>query len=136
MARKERSGAIVDGLFAAWERELPRLSGKSKLAEAIRYGISRRAALERFLADGRIEIDSNIVERTIRPHAIIRKNSLFAGSDGGGRAWATIATVLTTAKLNGVDPYAWLKLTLERIAAGWPNHDLNALMPWNYPAKA
>ena len=69
--------------------------------------------------------------------APIRKNSLFAGSDGGGRAWATIATVLTTAKLNGVDPYAWLKLTLERIAAaGWPNHDLNALMPWNYPAKA
>ena len=115
---------------------MPRLSGKSKLAEAIRYGISRRTALQRFLANGRIEIESNIVERTIRPHAITRKNSLFAGSDGGGRAWATIATVLTTAKLNGVDPYAWLKLTLERIAAGWPNRDIDALMPWNYPANA
>jgi transposase len=65
---------------------LPRLSGKSKLAEAIRYAISRRTVLERFLGDGRIEIDSNIVERLIRPQAITRKNALFAGSDGGGRA--------------------------------------------------
>ena len=72
-------------LFEAWERELPCLSGKAKLAEAIRYVISRRTALKRFLADGRIEIDSNIVERTIRPHSITRKNALFAGSDGGGR---------------------------------------------------
>jgi transposase len=135
-AREKYSVAIVNDLFAAWEHELPRLSSKSKLAEAIRYGISRRTVLERFLADGRIEIDSNIVERTIRPHAITRKNSPFAGSDGGGRAWATIATLLTTAKLNGVDPYAWLKLTLERIAAGWPNSDLDSLMPWSYLAKA
>ena len=106
IAREKHSVAIVNDIFAAWERELPRLSGKSKLAEAIRYGLSRRIVLERFLADGRIEINSNIVERTIRPHAITRKNSLFAGSDGGGRAWATIATVLTTAKLNGVESYA------------------------------
>jgi transposase len=75
---------------------------------------------------------SNIVERTIRSHAITRKNALFAGSDGGGKTWATITTVLTTAKLNGVDPYAWLKLTLERIAARWPNRNLDALMPWNH----
>ena len=109
-------------------RELRRLSGKSKLAEAIRYGISRRTALQRFLADGRIQIDTNIVERTIRPHAITRKNGMFAGSDGGGRAWASIATALTAAKLNGVDPYAWLKFTLERIATGRPNRDLDALM--------
>lgn len=133
--RRQRSRTIADGLFALWERELPRLSGKSKLAEAIRYAISRRAVLERFLDDGRIEIDSNIVERLIRPQAITRKNVLFAGSDGGGRAWATIATVLTTAKINGVDPYAWLKLTLERLAAGWPNRDLDALMPWNCQAQ-
>lgn len=134
--RQKRSLVIVQDLFEALERELPRLLGKSKLAEAIRHAIGRRTALERFLADGRVEIDSNIVERTIRPHAITRKNALFAGSDGGGRTWATITTVLTTAKLNGVDPYAWLKLTLERIAAGWPNRDLDALMPWNYPADA
>ena len=91
-------------------------------------------ALERFLDDGRVEIDSNIVELLIRPQVITRKNAIFSGSDGGGRAWATIATLLTTAKINGADPYAWLKLTLERLAARWPNRDLDALMPWNYQA--
>jgi transposase len=130
--RAERSRPIVAELFAMLDRELPRLSGKSKLAEAIRYTLSRRAALERFLADGRIEIDSNIVERAIRPQTITRKNALFAGSDGGGRAWATIATLLTTAKLNGVDPHAWLTLTLQRIAGGWPNTQIADLMPWNF----
>ncbi|SDG54284.1 transposase domain-containing protein, partial [Pelagibacterium luteolum] len=98
----------------------------------IRYTLARRAVLERFLVDGRIEIDSNIVERAIRPQTITRKNSLFAGSDGGGRSWATIATLLTTAKMNGVDPHAWLTQTLERIANGWLNSDIDALMPWNY----
>ena len=130
--RAERSSPIVAELFAMLDRELPRLSGKSKLAEAIRYTSSRRAAFERFLTDGRIEIDSNIVERTIRPQAITRKNSLFAGSDGGGRAWATIATLLTTAKMNSVDPNAWLTQTLQRIAGGWPNSQIADLMPWNF----
>lgn len=72
---------------------------------------SRRAALERFLADGSIEIDSNIFERAVRPQTITRKYALVAGSDGGGRVWATIATLLTTAKMNGVDPHAWLTQT-------------------------
>ena len=103
-----------------------------KLAEAIRYALRRRDDLERFLDDGRIEIDTNIVERAIRPQTITRKNALFAGSDGGGRTWATIATLLTTAKLNAVDPYAWMRTTLERIADGWPNRDIDALMPWNH----
>jgi transposase len=118
--------------FEPWERELPRISGKSKLAEAIRYARSHRAALLLFLDDGRVEIDSNIVERAIRPQAIVRKNSLFAGSAGGGRTWASIATMLQTCKMNGVDPYAWAKLTLERIANRWPNSDIEALMPWNF----
>ncbi|MER8459020.1 transposase, partial [Mesorhizobium sp. M1300] len=131
-ARQEKSAVIVAALFALWEKELPKLSGKSKPAEAIRYALGRRAALERFLTDGRIEIDSNTVERAIRPQTITRKNSLFAGSDGGGRTWATIATLLTTAKMNQVDPHAWLTLTLERIANGWPNSNIDALMPWNY----
>ena len=91
-ARQEKSTAIVSRHFHLWEQELPRLSGKSKLPEAIRYATSRRLALERFLTDGRIEIDSNIVERAIRPQTITRKNALFAGSHGGGRSWATIAT--------------------------------------------
>ena len=130
--RQEQSTPIVAELFALWEKQLPRLSGKSKLAEAIRYALSRRVVLERFLADGRIEIDSNIVERAIRPQTITRKNSIFAGSDGGGRTWATIATLLTTAKMNGVDPHAWLGQTLQRLAAGWPNSQIGDLMPWNY----
>jgi len=131
-ARQEKSAAIVSRLFHLWEQELPRLSGKSKLAEAIRYATSRRLALERFLTDGRIEIDSNIVERAIRPQTITRKNALFAGSHGGGRSWATIATLLQTAKMNDVDPNAWLTQTLERIAQGWPISQIDALIPWNF----
>ena len=103
-----------------------------QLAEAIRYARSHRAALQPFLDDGRAEIDSNIVERAIRPQAITRKNSLFAGSTGGGQTWASIATMLQTCKMNGIDPYAWAKLTLERIANRWPNKDIDALMPWNF----
>jgi transposase len=133
-ARQETSVAIVADLFKLWQDALPRISGKSKLAEAIRYAISRRPTLERFLTDGRVEIDSNIVERAIRPQTITRKNSLFAGSDGGGRTWATIATLLQTAKMNNVDPLAWLTQTLERLANAWPNAEIDALMPWHYAA--
>ena len=132
--RQEKSAVIGASLFELWETELPRLSGKSKLAEAIRYAISRRPALERFLVDGRIEIDSNIVERAIRPQTITRKNALFAGSAGGGRTWATIATLLQTAKMNNVDPLAWLTQTLERVVQGWPISQIDQLMPWNFKA--
>lgn len=117
--RRQSSAPIVAELFALWEKELSLISGKSKLAEHIRYALERRASFELFLADGRVEIDSNIVERAIRPQTITRKNALFAGSDGGGRTWATIATLLSTAKMNGVDPFGWLKQTLERIAGGF-----------------
>ena len=96
--------------------------------------MTRREIFERFLIDGRVELDSNIVERAIRPQTITRKNSLFAGSDGGGRTWATIATLLQTCKMNDVDPVAWLTLTLERIANQWHSAELDALMPWNYNA--
>ena len=133
-ARQDKSAAIVAGLFEMWETELPRLSGKSKLAEAIRYAIARRAALEYFLRDGRAEIDSNIVERAIRPQTITRKNALFAGSAGGGRTWATIATLLQTAKMNDIDPQAWLTQTLERIACRWPITQIDQLMPWYFNA--
>jgi transposase len=131
-ARRATSTDVVQALFDLWERELPRISGKSKLAEAIRYARSQRTKLLLFLEDGRAEIDSNIVERAIRPQAITRKNSLFAGSVGGGRTWASIATILQTCKMNDVDPYAWAKLTLERIANRWPNNEIEALMPWNF----
>ena len=133
-ARQAVSAPIVAELFLLWQKTLPRISGKSKLAEALRYAIARREIFERFLPDGLIELDSNIVERAIRPQTITRKNSLFAGSDGGGRTWATIATLLQTCKMNAVDPMAWLTQTLERIANQWPSVKLDALMPWNYKA--
>ncbi len=134
--RQETSSAIVNGLFDLWEKELGRVSGKSKTAEAIRYALTRREALERFLTDGRIEIDSNIVERAIRPQTITRKNSLFAGREGGGRTWATLATLLQTCKMNSVDPLHWLSQTLTRIAQGWPAAEIEALMPWNFSSNA
>ena len=134
--RQQKSAVIVTGLFDLWERELRKISGKSKTADAIRYALSRRDALEQFLADGRVEIDSNIVERAIRPQTITRKNSLFAGSEGGGRTWATLATLLQTCKMNSVDPLAWLCQTLTRIAQGWPASEIEALMPWNFRSDA
>ncbi|MER9578711.1 transposase domain-containing protein, partial [Mesorhizobium sp. M0400] len=81
---------------------------------------------------GRIEIDSNIVERAIRPQTITRKNSLFAGGQGGGRTWATVATLLQSCKMNSVDPLDWLSQTLTRIAQGWPASEIEMLMPWNF----
>jgi len=134
--RQEQPETIVARLFDLWEKELGKVSGKSKTAEAIRYAFTRREALERFLTDGRVEIDSNIVERAIRPQTITRKNSLFAGSEGGGRTWATLATLLQTCKMNSVDPLDWLSQTLSRIAQGWPVTEIEALLPWNFKSNA
>src|SRR5690606_20913832 len=95
---------------------------------------TRWEGLTRFLDDGRIELDSNTVERSIRPIALNRKNALFAGSDDGGEHWAVIASLIETAKLNGIDPQAWLTDTLSKLAAGHRNDRLGELMPWNYSA--
>ena len=116
------------------------VSQKSKLAEAIRYALSRWEGLTRFLDDGRIEIDSNIVERAIRPIALNRKNALFAGSDGGGEHWAILASLIETCKLNGVDPHAYLANALAKIVNGYLNSQIHDLLPWAYvktePLKA
>jgi transposase len=90
-----------------------------------------RSALARYIHGSRLEMDTNAVERAIRPQTLPRKNATFAGSDGGC-AWATIATLLATARLNDVDPQAWLTLTQGPIANSWPNKDLDTLLPWNY----
>ena len=92
----------------AWfEAELHRIPPRGALAEAIRYALTRWTALCCFLDDGRIELDNNTVERTIRPIALGRKNHLFAGSDGGADRWAVVASLLATAKLNGIEPFAY-----------------------------
>ena len=90
------------------EAEFNRIPPRGGLADAIRYALSRWNALGRFLDDGRIEIDNNTVERAIRPIALGRKNHLFAGSDGGASRWATVASLIATAKLNEVEPFAYL----------------------------
>ena len=138
-AREERSRPVIDALQPWLRGKLALVSQKSKLAEAIRYTLSRSAGLGRFLDDGRVEIDSNVVERAIRPIALNRKNALFAGSDGGGEHWATIASLIETCKLNGVDPYAYLADVITRIVASHPQSQLDDLLPWAYapePLKA
>ena len=87
-----------------------------------------------FLDDGRVEIDSNVVERAIRPLALTRKNALFAGSDGGAEHWAVIASLIEACKLIGVEPQAYLTDVITCIAAGHPNSRLDELLPWEYPA--
>jgi hypothetical protein len=102
-------------------------------AEAIRYALSRWEGLTRFLDDGRIEIDSNVVERAIRPIALNRKNALFAGSDGGGEHWAVIASLIETCKLVGIEPHAYLADVITKIVNGHPNSQIDDLLPWAYP---
>lgn len=102
VTRQEASKPLIDA-FEPWLRaSLETISQKTKLAEAIRYALSRWAGLTLFLDDGRIELDNNTVERSIRPLALNRKNSLFAGSDGGAEHWAVLASLIETAKLNGL----------------------------------
>ena len=95
--------------------------------------LSRWQALGRYLDDGRLEIDNNAAERALRGVALGRKNWLFAGSDKGGERAATIYSLIETAKLNGVDPEAWLRDTISRIA-DHPNPRIDELLPWNYRA--
>lgn len=125
---------LVDDLFAWLENKLDRIPQKGDLANAIRYGLKRRAGLCRFLDDGRLEMDNNTVERAIRPIALNRKNALFAGSDEGGVAWGVVASLIETCKLNGVEPLAYLSDVLTKIAQGWPASRIDDLLPWAYVA--
>jgi transposase len=131
--RQERSRPIVEALHEWLHAHLSRVPGASDLAKAIRYAIRHWLGLTAFLDDGRIEMDTNTVERSIRPHTLLRKNSLFAGSDGGARHWSIAMTLIQTAKLNGIDPMAWLTDVLERVVAGRTKaHELSTLLPWNW----
>jgi transposase len=132
--RQECSRPVLDELEPWLRSKLALISQKSKLAEAIRYALSRWEGLTRFVDDGRIEIDSNIVERSIRPIALNRKNALFAGSDGGAEHWAVIASLIETCKLIGVEPYGYLVEVITRIVQGHSNSRLDELLPWSYPA--
>lgn len=131
-ARQERSKPIIEA-FEVWlTANRARVSAKSPLGEALKYIAKYWDGLILFLTDGRIEMDSNAVERTIRPIALNRKNALFAGHDAGAQNWAMIASLIETCKLNAVDPHAWLAATLSAIAQGHKQSDIDALLPWNY----
>src|SRR6266568_3485769 len=132
--RQERSRPLVEALQPLLHEKLSLISQKTKLAEAIRYALSRWAGLCLFLEDGRIEIDNNAVERAIRPLALNRKNALFAGSDGGAEHWAVIASLIETCKLLGVEPHAYLADVITRIVNCHPQRRLDDLLPWVYPA--
>ncbi len=133
--RQEKSKPVLDDLEPWLRAKLGLISQKTKLAEAIRYALSRWEGLARFLDDGRVEIDSNIVERTIRPIALNRKNALFAGSDGGGEHWAIIASLIETCKLAGIDPQAYLTDVITKIVNRHKNNRIDELLPWAYAAK-
>jgi transposase len=131
--RQERSRPIVEALHAWLQDHLGRVSAISDLAKAMRYTLRHWSGLVVFLDDGRVEMDTNVVERAIRPNTLTRKNALFAGSDGGARHWAIAMTLIQTAKLNGVDPMAWLTDVLQRIVSGrTKSHELHTLLPWNW----
>jgi len=130
--RQAKSRPIADNLAPWLTEQLALISQKTKLAEAIRYTLSRWDGLTRFIDDGRVEIDSNTVERSIRPIALNRKNALFAGSDAGAEHWATIASLIETAKLNGVEPMAYLTDVIAKVVNGHPNSQIDDLLPWAY----
>ncbi len=130
--RREQSAPLIAD-FEKWvSGQRAKVSRKSPVGEALSYIAKYWPGLIRFLDDGRIELDSNAVERTIRPITLNRKNSLFAGHDAGGKNWAIIASLIETCKLNGINPHTYLTDTLKKIAQGHKQSQINDLLPWNF----
>lgn len=135
--RQVRARPLVDDLKIWLEDQLGRVPPRGGVAMAIRYALARWPALCRFLDNGRIELDNNPVERAIRPVALGRKNHLFAGSDTGADRWAVIVSLIETAKLNNLEPWAYLTDVLERMVNGHPMRQIDELLPWNWnPSQA
>jgi transposase len=132
-ARRERSAPILADLEPWLRQQQERLSRKSEVGKAIAYTTRRWEALTRFMADGRICLTNNAAERALRGVAVGRRNWTFAGSDRGGERAAAIYTLIESAKLNGIDPQAWLTDVLARL----PDHPakrITDLLPWNWQA--
>jgi len=133
--RQARAKPVFNDLETWLQAQLPKISGKSPLAQAIRYALGRMPKARPYLENGHLELDNNTAERAVKPVAIGRKNWMFAGSEGGGKAMAIAFTLIETAKLNDVDPQAWLTWVLAKIA----DHKitrLDELLPWRYAALA
>jgi transposase len=131
--RQDRSAPLIADMQTWLVHHRARVATKSPLGEALAYIAKYWDGLKLFLNDGRIEIDNNSVERTIRPIALNRKNALFAGHDAGAENWAIIASLIETCKLNAVDPLAYLTGTLKAIVNGHKQKQVDALLPWHYP---
>jgi len=133
--RQAETKALMVALRSWLMQRLGEISAKSSLAAAIRYTLGHWEGLTVFLADGRVEVDNNTVERNIRPIPLGRKNALFAGSHSGGERWAILASLINTAKLHGIDPQTWLADVLDRIVSGRTKANaLRELLPWNWKA--
>ncbi|WFU06800.1 IS66 family transposase (plasmid) [Rhizobium sp. CB3171] len=133
--RQERSAPLIADMQTWLVHHRARVATKSPLGEALAYIAKYWDGLRLFLTDGRIEIDNNSVERTIRPIALNRKNALFAGHDAGAENWATIASLIETCKLNTVHPLAYLTVTLTAIVNGHKQSRIGELLPWNCHAS-
>ena len=135
--RWTESAPLVNA-FGVWlDEQRSRVSPRSRLGEKLTYIANQWDGLLVFLYDGRVEMDSNFVENRIRPIKLTAKNALFAGHDEGARSWGRVGSLIETCKMNGVEPYAWLKSTLENIAAGHPQSRIHELLPWNFdPASS
>jgi transposase len=137
-ARQARAVPILDALRDWLTAQRHRLSAKNALARAIQYALARWDVLMRYAGDGRLAIDNNVAERALRTIAVTRKNFLFLGSEAGGERAAVLYTVLQSARLNGLDPEAYLADVIGRLAQGHPINRLAELLPWNWqrqPAK-
>ena len=133
-ARKMKTGLLMID-FHRWLMEIrAKIMSGSDMATAVNYALEHWEGLTLFLDDGRVEIDSNVVERAIRPLCLTRKNSLFAGSQGGAENWAIVASLIETCKLNNVNPQAYLTDVLTKIVNGHPNSRIDELMPWVWKA--
>ena len=129
--RTERSTPLLSELRRILDTALAQVSRKSSLAGTIRYALTRWEALCRYTTDGRLEMSNNAAERAIRPLALGRKNYLFAGADSGGERAAAIYTLIETARMNGIDPEAWLTDVISRIASH-PVNRIGELLPWKW----
>jgi transposase len=134
--RQELSRPLVKDLRLWFEAQLKTLPAKGPTAEIIRYPLNHWSGLEQFLCDGRVEIDNNTVERSMRPIKLSKKNSLFAGSDEGAENWAAAASLIETCKLNGVNPQTYFADLLTRLVNGWPQAQIDELMPWCWKPTA
>jgi hypothetical protein len=136
VVRRREAAPIMRELKVHLTKLRDEVSAKSALGKAVTYTLNHWSGLAAFLDDGRIEVDSNVVERSMKSVALTRKNSLFVGNERGGMTFAVLASLVNTCKLNSVDPEVWLADVLERIISGKVKaNEMESLLPWAWKAE-